>query len=136
MKNLEKEIVIRTIKIIDIGYASVVYIISAIILVSILNKLSGKYDKTVEEKKSTIRLFGDVILRTWIIAIFAYIVRNLFQMIPWPFEGVYGYKHLLVKEVIHSSLFVSFMVIFDHNLQGHVSILKDRLNIFYNNKYI
>jgi hypothetical protein len=128
MKELDKELIIRLIKIIDIGYATIVYIILAILLISFINKIAGKYDDDNENKKSTIHLFGDIILRTWIIAILAYIVRNIFQIIPFPFEGIYGYEHLKVKEVLQSSLFVSFMVIFDSHLQSRVSILKKRLS--------
>jgi hypothetical protein len=128
MKELDKELIIRLIKIIDIGYATIVYIILAILLISFINKIAGKYDDDKENKKSTIHLFGDIILRTWIIAILAYIVRNIFQIIPFPFEGIYGYEHLKVKEVLQSSLFVSFMVIFDSHLQSRVSILKKRLS--------
>jgi len=127
MKDLQKELVIRSIKIFDMGYATVIYILAAIIIVSLLNKYSGVYNKQEEEKKSTKRLFWDVILRTWIIAVLAYFVRNLFQMIPFPLEGVYGFEHLKVKEVVNSSLFVSFMVIFDSHLQHRVKVLKERL---------
>lgn len=125
--DLTKEIVIRSIKLFDMGYATVIYILSAIVIISILNKYNGKYNKKEEEKKTTSRLFWDVILRTWIIAVLAYFVRNIFQMIPFPLEGVYGFEHLKVKEVLQSSLFVSFMVIFDSHLQERVKILKDRL---------
>jgi hypothetical protein len=126
--DLTKELVIRSIKIFDMGYAAVVYILSAIVIISILNKYSGKYNEEVEEKKSTKRLFWDVILRTWIIAVLAYFIRNLFQMVPFPLEGVYGFEHLKVKEVLQSSLFVSFMVIFDSHLQSRVGILKKRIS--------
>ena len=131
MYNLYKELIIRSIKLFDIGYATIIYILTAIFIISILNKYAGKYNEKEEEKKSTIRLFGDVILRTWIIAILAYIVRNLFQMVPFPFDGIYGYEHLKVKEVLQSSLFVSFMIIFDNHLQNRVKILKERLSKMY-----
>ncbi len=127
MKDLQKELVIRSIKLFDIGYATVIYILSAILLVSILNKYTDKYNEKEEEKKTTKRLLLDIILRAWIIGILAYIVRNLFEIVPFPLEGVYGFEHLKVKEVVNSTLFVSFMVIFDTNLQNRVKILKERL---------
>jgi hypothetical protein len=128
MKDLQKELIIRSIKIFDMGYATVIYILSAILLVSILNKYTDKYNQKEEEKKSTNILLLNIILRAWIIAICAYIVRNLFEIVPFPFEGIYSFEHLKVKEVVNSTLFVSFMVIFDNNLQSRVKILKDRLS--------
>jgi hypothetical protein len=121
------ELVIRLIKILDIGYASMFYIVSAILLVSLLNKVEGEYNEENEKKRTTSSLFISVILKTWLIGTLAYITRNIFHMIPWPLEGVYGYKHLKVKEVLDSAVFVSFMVIFDKHLQSRVGILKDRL---------
>ena len=52
-------------------------------------------------------------------------------MVPFPLEGVYGFEHLKVKEVLQSSLFVSFMVIFDSHLQSRVGILKKRISKMY-----
>lgn len=131
MTNYKKELTIRGIKLLDMGYSGSVYILSAIFLVALTNKIEGKYNEYEEEKKTTVRLIMNVILHIWLITILAYIVRNIFHMIPWPFEGVYGYKHMKVKEVIHSTVFVSFMVIFDKQLQGRIGILKKRFSEMY-----
>jgi hypothetical protein len=128
---LQKDITRRAIKIIDIGYSSGFYLLSAILCVTIINKVIGKYNNEKEEKKSTGRLILDVLLNIWIIAIFAYIVRNIFHIIPWPLEGIYGYQHMKVKDVANSAVFVSFMVIFDKHLQSRIGILKKRWGEMY-----
>jgi hypothetical protein len=127
MKTLTKELIIRSIKLLDMGYAGAVNILSAIFLVSIINKIEGEYNPLEEEKKSTAKLLLHVILKMWLIVVLAYIVRNVFQMIPFPFEGVCGYKHMKVGEVTSSSIFIAFMVVFDKPLQEKISILKKRI---------
>jgi hypothetical protein len=131
MKDLTKEIVIRSIKLLDIGYAASVYILTAILLITIINKIAGEPNEMEEEKKTTGKLILDVILRIWVIGILAYIVRNLFHLIPFPLEGVYGYEHMKVGEVTSSTVFVAFMVTFDNQLHTKIEILKKRFSKMY-----
>jgi hypothetical protein len=128
-KPLNEEIVVRSIKLLDIGYAAMVYFLCAILSVKILNNMSGNFDREQEENKTTWQIMFDIILRIWVIGIFAYIVRNIFHAIPWPFEGIYGYKHMWVKEVINSAVYVAFVVVFDSYLQSQVYLLKRRLGV-------
>jgi hypothetical protein len=131
VSELQKDLTRRVIKILDMGYSSGFYLLSAILCVTIINKITPKYDEKEEEKKRTTKLLFDILLNIWIIAIFAYIVRNIFHIIPWPLEGVYGYQHMRVKEVANSAVFVSFMVIFDKHLQSRIGILKKRWGEMY-----
>ena len=121
-----QELTIRLIKLLDIGYAGAVYFICAFIVINIFNYIGGEFDINEEEKKTTGHLLFQVIVKIWLIAILAYIVRNLFELVPFPFEGVYGYQHLRVKEVTNSAIFFAFVVVFDSRLQSRVAILKDR----------
>jgi hypothetical protein len=121
-----KELVIRSIKLLDIGYAGAVYILTAILLVSIINKIEGEYNEIEEQKQSTGKIIFEIVLRMWLIGVLAYIVRNVFQMIPFPFEGIYGYKHMKVGEVRSSEIFVAFMVVFDRQLHSRIEIVKNR----------
>jgi hypothetical protein len=121
-----QELVIRLIKLLDIGYAGAVYFICAMIVIQIFNRIGGEFDINKEEEKTTGQLLIQVIVKIWIIAMLAYVVRNLFELVPFPFEGVYGYQHLRVKEVTNSAIFFAFVVVFDSRLQSRVAILKDR----------
>jgi hypothetical protein len=131
MKGVEKELTIRSIKILDIGYATVFYIIASLITISLVNKyIYGKLNKEKEESKSNKKLVFDIIVKVWLISILAYIIRNVFSSIPFPLQGVQGYDHLRVKEVVNNSILLSFMILFDDNLQYKITILKTR---FYSN---
>jgi len=46
-------------------------------------------------------LFIEVCGQLTLIAILVYVIRNLVNLIPIPFEGYYGYQHIRVKE-LHS----------------------------------
>jgi hypothetical protein len=129
MLGFSKEVVVRMIKILDIGYSTAVYFFAAIVIVVLLNKYLPKYDKKKEAKKSTTRLVVDIVVRVWLIGVFSYFVRNVFHAIPWIFEGVHGYKHLNVKEVSNSAMFTAFAITFDPHIQSQIAFLKKRLNI-------
>ena len=124
---LGEEITIRSIKLLDIGWATAFYFVSALIFVKIFTMIAGSYNEKKESAKSTARIIFEVILHVWLIGAMAYVIRNLFELIPWPFEGVYGYVHLRVKEVTNSAVFVAFTVVFDTILQQKVLLLKQRL---------
>lgn len=126
---LTKEVVIRSIKLLDIGYAAAVYFVAAILCVKLLNWRVLPGDLKKDKNKSTARLCLEIVLKVWVIGVLAYVVRNIFGLIPWPFQGVYGYDHLKVKEVTNSAVFVAFMVVFDASLQNKVKVLKERLHI-------
>lgn len=128
-QTLKSDIIVRTIKLFDIGYSSAAYFIFAIITVLVLNRLSGPYITEDEEKKSTMRIMIDIVFRVWLIGVLAYIVRNIYHAMPWPLEGVHGYQHLRLKEVSESTIFVAFVVVLDVHLQEQVSALKKRLGI-------
>jgi MFS family permease len=127
MHPMQKEVAIRSIKLLDIGWATSAYFLLAILAVFLLDKVYGKFNEQVEGRKSTARIVLDIIVHVWFIGVLAYIVRNLFPLIPWPFEGVYGYKHAKTSEVTQSALFVAFVVTFDKHLQQQVSMLKSRI---------
>lgn len=130
MKNKHyPDLIRRSIKIFDIGYSAAAYFIFALIVVLLLNKITGPYDQKVEDEKSTVRIVIDIIFRMWLIGVAAYIVRNTFHAIPFPLDGIHGYHHLYLKEVRESTVFVAFVIVFDVYLQSQVATLKKRLGI-------
>lgn len=120
------DVIRRTIKIIDIGWATTAYFALALIAIRALNFISGPVVKEREEAKSSARLLLDIALRVWLIGVLSYLARNIFQLLPWPLEGVYGFKHLKVKEVLDSAVFTAFIVVFDDRLTTMVEVLRKR----------
>lgn len=125
--NFVDELVRRSIKIFDIGYSTAVYFISALGCILVLQWIMGDLPLERVRAMPTHRIVGRIISRMWLAAVLAYIVRNIFHLIPFPLNGVRGYNHLKTKEVINSAIFFAGMVTFDTNLQKEVGVLRERI---------
>lgn len=126
---LQKETIVRGIKIIDIAWTITAYAVMGIATIPLLHKIFGKFDAQKAEQQTSLRLFGEILLQFIAIGILAYVARNVFQLIPWPFEGVYGFEHMKLKEVTNSAIYVSIVVTFHSDLQARVWYLRKRLNL-------
>ena len=108
--NYKKEIIVRSIKILDIGYITVIYVMLGIILARLCDKKLGKFDEKKAKEKPIFQHLIELILLLWFIGVVIYIVRNLVPLIPFPLDGYYGFKHLKVKELTSATFFtISFM---------------------------
>ena len=108
--NYKKELIVRSIKILDIGYITVIYVMLGIILARLCDKKLGKFDEKKAKEKSIFQHVIELILLLWFIGVVIYIVRNLVPLIPFPLDGYYGFKHLKVKELTSATFFtISFM---------------------------
>lgn len=110
---LINEIVIRFIKILDISFLGVYYLIfgilSALIINKILNVIEGKNKKL---NKSNNKLFYafKIFLRTSLIMISAYSMRNIISRVPFLLDGLFGYQHLRLKEM-NGGVIIAFSII-------------------------
>lgn len=94
-----KDLNFRLIKILDIGYITVIYFIIGVIFSRILDWVFGKFNKKNEKNKHLIYIAFELILMIWIIGISTYLVRNIVELIPSPFEGMSGLVHKKIKEL-------------------------------------
>ena len=124
--SLKKEIVVRGIKIIDIAWTVTAYALLGLITIPLLHSLFGRFNQQEADKKTSLRVFLEILGQFIVIGILAYIARNVYQLIPWPFEGVYGFEHMKLKEVTNSAIYVSIVVAFDSDLQKRVFYLRNR----------
>jgi len=99
------ELTRRTIKIIDIGYISVLYIAIAVISAKATDRVLGKVDPMFEITKSKWRLTAEVIFVIWLFGILFYMIRNLVPLIPFPLDGIAGFSHARMKELTSSQVF-------------------------------
>lgn len=125
----QREAVLRTLKLLDIGLSTAVYCVAAIGCIVALSRVLGPPDPCALRRKGVAALVGRIVLRLWVSAMLGYAVRNLWQLVPMPWERVCGYEHLRVKEVINSAVFASCMISYDSHLQAEVLALKARLGI-------
>jgi hypothetical protein len=115
------------VKLVDIGLVTMYYFVFGIIAAKLFDKFYGKFDKEDYEKKSTILVFFEIILHLFFIGVSAYVLRNAVQLIPYPFEGVAGFKHLRLKELDGGYVLSVILVLFQKNLMGKISYFAKRV---------
>lgn len=127
--NYLKEIIIRMIKLLDIGYITTIYVILAIILAKLCDKYFGKFDEVSEEKKPLIQSIIELILHLWLIGITIYIVRNFVPLIPFPLNGIYGFNHLKVKELSTATIFSIVFIYFYQYYQNKIKYILSKISL-------
>jgi hypothetical protein len=118
---LSDELIIRSIKLLDIGYISAVYFVMAFIVSKYLDRLYGKFDPKEADKKSIYRIYLEIIGQFAILGILTYFARNIVEQIPFPLNGIRGYNHLRLKELASASLFAVILVLYQNNLHAKLS---------------
>lgn len=105
-----KEVTIRGIKILDIGFITAIYLTFGIVLAKLCDRALGEFDEEKENQKPLWQILIELFFYLWFIGVVVYVVRNVVQLIPFPFHGVYGYDHFRVKELLNAAIFfVTFL---------------------------
>ena len=132
--NLKKEIIIRSIKILDIGYVTALYLTLGIILAKVCDLYINIYDEEEDNKKSTWVILLELILYSWFLGVVIYIVRNIVPLIPFPLDGKYGFDHLRVKEVTSGATFSIAFIFYQTNYRNKINNLLKRVDSMLNVK--
>jgi hypothetical protein len=122
----QDEIVIRGIKIMDIGYIAIIYTTIAFILSQCIDKLYGTFDPKAEDKKPAFYIYINVISHLFLIGILTYFIRNIVEQIPYPFNGIRGYDHLRLKELGSAALFTTTFMFYQTNLRDKMNYIAKR----------
>ena len=127
----KKEIIIRSIKILDIAYVTFIYGFIALLAATLLDKYIYKYISfqkvAKEEDKNFYILLIEIFICLTINAIAFYFLRNILQFIPFPLEGVYGFTHMRVNEVQSGAIISVVLVWFSKILRGKMVALQSKL---------
>ena len=127
----KKELIIRSIKMLDIGYINAIYLLLGIILAKLCDEYFGKFNKKEEDKKPIWKSVLELILYLWFIGVVVYIVRNLVELIPFPLNGVYGFDHHKVKELTSGATFAITFIYFQQHYQDKIKYIFERIKLFY-----
>ena len=130
---LKKELTIRSIKMVDIGFITVLYFILGYSVSLLLNKIYERFVDLNENDKPTYQLVYELLIHVWIIGIFVYIARNVVEEIPSPLHGIKGFDHYRVKELHSATTFTLIIFYSQPYIHKKINILYKRLS---NNNHI
>lgn len=116
----------RTVKILDLGYITVIQFLTAIIAAGVFDKLYGKFNTEEADARSFGSLTFEIVIHLWLIGIVIYIMRNLSEVIPSPLHGVAGLNHFIIKELTSTAIFSVVIISFQENLNDKINYYKDR----------
>jgi len=128
MRSLTREARFRFIKIMDMGYMVILYFMFGVLLSMITDFIFGGYTEEEIKAKSTPRLILELIAMIWFNMILFYIARNIMQVIPSPFNGLYGYDHSRLKEITDTAILGFTYLYFQNELRSKLLELKRRIS--------
>jgi hypothetical protein len=123
-QSLSNDILMRSIKIFDMGYITILYVTLSLVCAMSVDKLFGDFDEKIESKKPLWRLTLEFILTIWLYGVLIYVVRNLIELVPFPLDGYHGFSHKRVKELNSAMVFTFTFVLFS-------KYLKAKLDFYY-----
>lgn len=136
LNELEGNIELVFIKLLAIFYVSVLYVVFGVYITTLLDEygfediLVNNHDKS----DGVFKLVFETAIVVGVIAIFAFMGRNLIQLIPFPLDGVMGFDYSQVKEVAAGNILLVFMFTFSSVLFNKIEILREKLNLYKSNK--
>jgi len=125
--NFKKEVILRSIKILDIGFITAIYLSLGIFLAKATDNVVGEFDEEKENKKPLWKIIIELIFYFWFIGIVIYLVRNVIPMIPFPLDGIVGFNHMMVKEVTNAMAFTITFIYFQKYYQAKIQNLLLRM---------
>ena len=121
----------RFIKILDIGYVTLIYFLLAIVIAVLMDKLYGEYNEKDESKKSTLRKTLDLVGMIWLNGVIIYIARNIVPLIPSPFNNINGFKHSRLKELESAYVFDFVLIYTQKNLVKRMEVFYDTVKSYF-----
>lgn len=123
-----QDVLIRLNKIIDIGFITIIYFIMGAVFAAIITSFQSVFDSKEYDKKTLIKGILILIVIIWIDGVLIYIVRNLVEFIPYPFDNLFGFDHKRVKELGATTAFTFVLLYYQPNLTNLTIYLKNRID--------
>ena len=123
---LLQDILIRTNKMIDIGYITTIYFILGAVVANTITKFQNEFNNKEEDKRTVIKSSLSLILLLWINGVLIYFARNLVELIPYPFDNFFGFHHKKVKELGAATAFTFVLLYYQPNLNKMMKYLSVR----------
>jgi len=122
-RNMKSEVLLRTMKIMDIGFIALVYFMIGVFLAKKFDNYLGPFNKAKEDKKGKVRQILECVGLTWLFGVIIYIVKNMVELIPSPFDGIGGFDHMRVKELRNAPVFLFAFLTFQTHYMDKIRYL-------------
>jgi hypothetical protein len=126
-QTLQHNVLMRSIKLVDIGFLNFIYIGLAVVCAKIVDHTIGEFDEKDEKKKSFTRVSVEMFVAVWLYGVLVYTVRNVVPLIPFPLHGFHGFDHFRVKELGVPTVFTLTFLIFSSYLRNKLLYYYKRL---------
>lgn len=123
---LLQDFLIRTNKMIDIGFITTIYFILGAIVANMMTKYQTEFNNKKEDKRTVIKSSLSLVLLIWINGVLIYFARNLVELIPYPFDSYFGFHHNKVKELGAATAFTFVLLYYQPNLNKMMKYLTVR----------
>jgi len=107
-QSIMNNLLLRSIKFIDIGFLTIIYTFFAFLFAKITDKTLGPFNSIKESEKPKWKITIELFILIWIFGLLMYFVRNVTSLIPFPLDGYKGFSHIKVKE-LHVPIVFSFL---------------------------
>ena len=114
------------VKLLDIGLVTTYYFVIGVLFAKLFDKFYGTFDSEDYKHVGNARLLGEILLHLFILGIVAYALRNIVELIPFPLEGVAGFRHERLKELEGGHILAIVLILFQKNLMSKVKFFVER----------
>jgi hypothetical protein len=115
------------VKLTSIGLVTIQFLIGGVILSKVLDSVFPAYDEAAYRRKSTCRVWAEVLLQVALVGIGAYCLRQLIRRIPLPTDGIAGFQQARLKENGGGVLIAFSVMLFQGaNLGAKIKLLATR----------
>jgi hypothetical protein len=108
------------VKLFDIGYVTFLYFVVGLIFAKGFDLLYGDFDKDKYKNEPNWKLALEIVLHVFAIGVVAYVLRNVVGLVPFPLDGVAGFRHSLLKELEGGHILTLVIILFQKNLEEKV----------------
>jgi hypothetical protein len=126
MENYNTSDTIRVIKIVDIGFISIIYFLLGLYIAIFINKVMGKYDHNINKSKTTCQLLIELSIHIWGVGVLAYLARIIVRLIPFPLDNFNNFDHSRLREIPNASPFIYILLLLLPHIRGKTRIIYDR----------
>ena len=116
-------------KVVDLGLVAFYYFIFALVFSVLLNLLTRVYERATnaDANKTTLRLGFEIIANIFFIAVSFWVIRNIVERIPYPLDGLGGYRHSRLAQTTTAAIATLTLILFQTALTDKIREFNSRV---------